>query len=182
MTEHYEFINKTWAQNAPKNKIIRMILKLLGSVLLLITFIQILMDGIKEINWFVGIALPVLLIVQSFRFTRNGRYVSSLIIIDSEPEKVVFKYPNINRLDKMGIHTEIIIIRNSDVQQFEYSKELNSIRIISKPLIRIEKESREDLINNSSLYELVLYPPMEEIEKILSSFETSFGRHVDHMD
>lgn len=181
--EHYEFINKTWTQNAPRNKTLRLILVLLGSVLLIITFIQIIMDGLKEINWFLGIILPFLLIVQSFMFTRNGRYVSSLIIIETKPEEAVFKYPNINRLDKMGIHSEIITIKRSAVEQFQYSKELNSIRIISRPSVKIETESRENLLeHNSSLYELVLYPPANEMENILSSFEKCFGRSIVHMD
>jgi len=182
--ECYEFINKIWMENTPRNKAIRRLLTILGSALLIITFFQILMGGLKEINWFTGIIVPFLLIGQSFSFTRSGRYLSSLIKIEIKPGEAVFKYPNIDRLDKMGIHSETITIKDSSVEQFQYSKELNSIRIISKPTIKIVTGSSENIVdhNNQSPYELVLYPPVDEIENLITSLEKWLNRPIVYMD
>lgn len=182
--KHYEFVNKLWVQNAPKNRAIRLLLVILGSVLLFISFVQILMDGIKEVNWFLGILLPVLLIIQGFLFTRQGRYVSSLIIIEMESEKMVFNYPNINRLDKTGTHSETITIDKASVYHFQFSKMLNSIRIISRPIIEIITDSSSNTLyyTNSPPYELVLYPPADEMENIIASVENCLGRRVEYMD
>jgi hypothetical protein len=84
----------------------------------------------------------------------------------------------------LGAHSERITVRGSTVEDFQYSNELKAIRIMSKPVIRVETEKGSEIIDYASKepYELVLYPQGYNVESLIPAFEKCFGKSIEHMD
>ena len=121
--EEYSFINKIWiAGVSPKNKVLRIILLVCGGILLLGGLIQLMFDGFREFNWFSGAILPLILIGQSFNFTRRGGYTSCLLNIEVRQDQVTFTYPNIDRLDRAGVRHESIMMARGAVDDLQYDE------------------------------------------------------------
>ena len=184
MMKKFEFINRVWVQNSPRNKLLRKILLICGGLLAGIALIQILMGGIKDVNWITGILLPAVMIIQSFLFTSSGRYIAASIEMTIETDWLMFVYPDIDRLNKLGNHSETIIMNWEDIFSVQYSKELESIRIVAMAMVKIESESKNEVASygENNPYELIIYPQKEEIGEIVRELESYVGEKTTHME
>ena len=181
----FEFINKIWLPHMGYGKKRRVFLFAIGGFLLLLNLFQALMDGFDKVNWIIGLAVPALLVSIGLMGTRHGGYTTAQckLIISCESVRVI--YPSIDRLNKMGIHTEIQSISKQNISDIQFSEILRSIRILGQVnIIEVAKdnENRDKMLPCGISEEIVLYPPDAQVEQIITAFSDILKTSVRNMD
>lgn len=171
----FDFVNRVWIKNAPRGRGIRILLIILGILLALVTVVQVAMGDANEINWLRGVLLPAVLITQAFFFTRQGRYLTVHTHIICDENKIEIILFHINRFDGAGTRNEKYNIEPDTVIQFQYSRHLNSIRIMAHSVA-----GKTPVYGPQ--YEMILYPPVGEIPALISALEKSLCQNITHMD
>jgi hypothetical protein len=181
----FEFINRIWSAQLGKSKARKVLLFTLGGIILLLNFFQALMEGFGKVNWLTGLGVPVLLIGIGLMGTKRGGYVTSACTLTLNREMLCVTYPAIDFQDKRGPHTEVHAISKNDIETIQYSAQLKSLRIVGrcKTIGVLSDNSKVDgTAWNGGRSEVVLYPPSEKIQDIITAFETVLGINVVQMD
>ena len=151
----------------------------------MLNLFQALMDGFDKVSWIMGLAVPALLVSIGLMGTRHGGYTTAQckLIISGESVRVI--YPTIDRLNKMGIHTEIQSISKQNINEIQFSETLRSIRILGQVnIIDVvnDNENREKMLPRGLSEEIVLYPLDTQVEQIIAAFSDILKTSVRNMD
>lgn len=180
-----EFINKIWVKGTGKVSVLRKVLFVCAVILLLISFVQFLLGGMDEISWFTGVILPVvMLIYYRLNYNTDG-YMGVRCDFRIEKEGFHVYYYDIDYRDGNGAHVEHIYIPYECVKEFQYSRELVSVRIISQPVVTIhikEKEEVTDYKATGAWHTCILYPPIEKINEIVKYIQDNCFISVTYME
>lgn len=180
-----DFINRIWIKGNGKISGLRKILFGCAVLLLLISFVQFLLGGMKEVSWFTGIVLPiVMLIYYRLNYNTDG-YMSVRCTLKIENDGFHVYYYDVDYHDGNGTHTEHIYIPYGRVLEFQYSKELVSFRILSKPIVTLHNKENEiikdyNIVKN--MHTCILYPPADKIDHILKCIQDNNFISVTYMD
>lgn len=180
-----EFVNRIWVKGTGKVSVVRKLLFLCAILLLFMSLIQLLLGGAGDVNWFTGVGFPIVMLFY-YRLNYNtGGYMSVQCDFRIENDGFHVYYYDVDYQDGNGTHAEHIYIPYQRVQKFQYSRELVSLRIISKPIVTWymkENEKVTDYKAIGSIHTCILYPPMEKMEQILTYIEKNNFVSVTYMD
>lgn len=180
-----EFINRIWVKGTGKVSIVRKLLFICAILLLFISLVQFLLGGIDDVNWFTGVVFPiVMLLYYRLNYNTDG-YMSVRCDFKIENDGFHVYYYDVDYHDENGAHTEHIYIPYAKVQKFQYSRELVSLRIISRPVVTWhmkEEEKVTDYNTIGKMHTCILYPPAEKIEQILKYIQENKFVSVTYMD
>lgn len=180
-----EFINKIWVKGTGKVSVLRKVLCICAVLLLLISFVQLLLGGLEEVSWFTGVVLPVVMLVY-YRLNYNADgYMGVRCDFRIENDGFHVYYYDIDYHDGKGAHAEHINIPYENVKEFQYSRELVSVRIISQPVVISQVKGQElvtDYRTLGSVHTCILYLPAEKLDEMLRYMKENIPIPVIHMD
>ena len=180
----FQFINKVWIPQMRKSTNRKVVLMSLATLIFLLTLFQVVMDGMDSVNWVSSGLVPILLISIAMMGDSRGGYTTTDCRVEIQPGRVHLSYYAIDRYDKRGIHTENQTIERDAIEEIQYSKVLQSFRIIGAWSVSLSTQEglgvRYTTVRDTS--EVVLYPPEDQIQIIHSAFESVLGITIIQMD
>ena len=180
-----EFVNKIWVKGTGKVSTVRKLLFVCAVLLLFISLIQFVLGGAGDVNWFTSVVLPiVMLIYYRLNYNTDGYMgVRCDFIIENDGFHVY--YYDVDYHDGNGVHAEHIYIPYQRIREFQYSRELVSLRVFSQPVVTWHMKGKEKVTDYrvvGNMHTCILYPPAERIEQILKYIQENNFVSVTYMD
>ena len=176
---HYQFTSKV-AMEIPKKRSTLQIVSLIAGVLsLLATLATIFICGLSEVNFLVGIFVPVFLLYNAFRKNTTIEYVPTEVTINLAANQITISYPSVKYRAGDVQSSEVYVFVSENLHQFQFSTSLCAVRFYGSPVISIDGQKQP---NDGRLREKVVYLPAGEAESICRSIEQFLGIQVQQME
>lgn len=169
----FEFINRIWTNRMGKGRWRKRILLGLGLAILLLTVIQVIMEGFAGVNWVINGFVPLLLIGIGLMGDDRGGYITAACLVSVRNNGLTITYPAVDYQDNKGQRREVQTIRKEDICLIQYSSTLVSFRIICNAGSVVPLQAKE---------KVVLYPRPEQIKDMMAAFTSVLGIQVSQMD
>lgn len=178
--EEINFKNKLWV--SMKGGIFERFLAVLVCIYCILQIFVFFMEGI-DFRSVIMIVLAVVLFVYCIRRLKGyGKYIESLCVLKFFHGRLVWEYPNMIT-DKGSLHI-VYDIEEKRVKDIEVCYKLNSVRVISQPVMTVEYWSQRKKITDFSKKNkdcfLVLY--YDDIESMVQLFQKYFNCVIQIVD
>jgi hypothetical protein len=179
-----QFNNKVAVQVPRKRGVLKYILIICGILAILITLINIVLDGLTSIDFITGVFLPAFLIWRGTDYNYETIYNTVPTIVEIQNNIVTIAYREVRRHEDGKVVSEYYVFRKGDVSNFQYSVSLVALRLYGTPLVKIAGTSisEEDCRISHREQEVVLYAPKEKMKDLIDEIENCLEIKVELMD
>lgn len=176
---NFQFQSKIAVETPAKRGLLQILCLIGAGVLIVLNAILVAIDGIDALDILTGVAMPIILLSSGLAKRARVDYIPTEACIDLEEEKVTITYPSLRRYINGPVQTEVYEYTTNYIRMFQYSSELNAIRIYGFPIITVGGK-KDDSQNDDR--EIVVYLPQDRAEKICAEMERYLHLTAQRMD
>ncbi len=175
---NYRFESKIAVETPQKQTLLQKLCVVGGILAVICTLATILIDGFSGVSFLTGIFLPAFLLCTGIAKRAKIDYVPTQVLIEIFEHRVVISYPSVSRYLNTPPISEVFEYNAGDMQNFQYSSELNAIRFYGFPVTTIGGKRDE---SKRKLREKVVYLPGGVADELCQHIEKSLGISTEKM-
>ncbi len=185
LLKRYDFLNRVYMKDRETNLFLKIFIIIVLIVMFLATGFKQIMEGKSVIIGILGFGgLSFYLVRHIFGLLKSdGGYKQVPVTVEFYSGKLILRYSNIDRQDRMGQRREEYTFYYGDLEGLYYSIPLQCLNIRGGPMLRVHfydksKDIERDYRKDQRYFQNLLYIPPENKDEFLEDIQKYSGINV----